>query len=116
MGQPNVSQREFDVEKFATRREFDQLQQRVESMDSHGTRGVGILQEQITNLVRDITEIKTTVDHKFRDVDDRFELQRQERLSGRRWLIGIGIAGVSALAAVLAILVAIFQQVHLVTD
>lgn len=110
-GEEMTTRREFDAEKFATRREFDQLLVRVDSMDQGGTRGVVAIQVQITDMVKDMTELKLDMGHRFEAVDIKFEDQRQERVSSRRWLVSIGVAGIASMTAVIALLLTILHQV-----
>jgi hypothetical protein len=110
----------------ATRREFDLMISRIEgldrsldSIDRDGTRGVMALQAQLTDTIKDITELKTEL-HSFKGETSRWfekhsnqhQQDMRDRTSGRRWMIGTAIAGMLAMAAVLTLLVQVLQNVH----
>jgi len=116
-----------------TRGEFDLLKQivasnqaRLEGIDQGGTKGVAVVQTQLVDVVKDITELKAEsgarfdlVDRRFDAVGKRFddhmqihEQDKRDRIIGRRWLVGIGIAGMGSMAAVLGLLVDVIQHLH----
>jgi hypothetical protein len=97
---------------YVSQREFDQLVRRVDQIDDVGTRGVVVLQTQMTDVARDLAKIEASMDLRFKEVDGRFERATQDRVSTRRWLIGSGIAGASAIAAILAALAEILTRLH----
>lgn len=106
-------------EPYATRRELDMVIARVDSLDRDGTRGVLALQAQLTDAVKDVTELKADLTGFKKDTQKWFEKHGEQhdqdlkdRTSGRRWMIGTAIAGLLALAAVLTLLVQVFQSVH----
>lgn len=93
-------------EPLATRREVDQLRAELTRLDDHGSRGVGAIQLQLTELVKDITEVRNDVANVKTDVGARFDAHHQEhqqaardQRQGRRWLIGIGLTAVLAMCA-----------------
>jgi hypothetical protein len=102
-----------------TRGEFDLLkeivtgnQARMESIDVHGTRGVAVIQEQVTELIKDLTELKVEntgwqAGHALEHKQDK-----RDRVSGRRWLIGIGFAGLASMAAVIGLLEQVLAHIH----
>lgn len=99
-------------EPVASQRELDQLRDELHRLDDHGSRGVGVIQAQLTDLVKDLTELKVNVDTRF-DAHQRVHDQdRRERISGRRWFIGTAIAGLTGFAAVIGLLVEVLRQVH----
>lgn len=105
-------------DSFATRREFDMLVTRVDSMDRDGTRGVLALQAQLTDAIKDMVEIKADLLGLKRDTSASFmehgkqhQKDQEERVNGRRWLIGTALAGLMAMAAVIALLVQVVQSV-----
>lgn len=77
----------------------DRTQIRLDVIDDHGTRGVIAVQAQLLDLVKDVS-----------DLNNRFEQDRKERISGRRWLIGMGIAGLGSMAAILTVVLEILVQ------
>jgi hypothetical protein len=91
-----------------TRGEFDMLARRVDenarrldSIDSTGTRGVGVLQLQITDLAKD-----------FAAHEKQHEIQESRRAGARRWAWSMAVAGVASMAAALGLLVDIATHVR----
>jgi hypothetical protein len=106
-------------DSFATRREFDMLVNRVDSMDRDGTRGVLALQAQLTDAIKDMVEIKsdligfkTDTAGWFKEHGKQHTQDQRERVSGRRWLVGTAFAGLMAMAAVIGLLIQVVQSVH----
>jgi hypothetical protein len=87
-------------EPYATRREFDLLAQRVETMDRDGTRGVVVLHERIADLTRDVVKLETALTAH----EESHRRDAEDRAKGRRWLVTTGIALVVMLCAVIALL------------
>lgn len=76
-----------------SRAEFNMLVQqvadynrRLEAIDSGGTRGVAVLQLQITDLAKD-----------FAAHEKQHEMMESRRLSGRRWAIALAVAAIAAI-------------------
>jgi hypothetical protein len=92
-------------EPTATRREVDQLRQRVDTIDTLGTRGtvaaVTTMAAQLAEAIRDIGELRG----ELHSHDRRHETEARDRASGRRWLIGTLIALAALIVAVLAIVI-----------
>jgi|SRR5258708_28927767 len=111
-------------EPYATRREVDMLiskvsdlDRRVDNLDRDGTRGVLAMQQQLTDAIKDMTEIKTDLISFKRDNAGWFkehtvqhDTDQAERISGRRWLVGTALAGVLALATVIGLLIQVVQN------
>jgi hypothetical protein len=79
-----------------TRGEFEMLKQvvsdnqaRLLSIDEHGTRGVGIVQVQLNEVIKDLAELKTS-----------FESEKQMRKQSGRWRIDTVIAFMAMIAAI----------------
>lgn len=75
-----------------TRAEFGMLERRVEdifrrleAIDQGGTRGVAVLQLQITDLSKD-----------FAAHEEQHKIAEARRLSGRRWAIALTVAAIAA--------------------
>lgn len=94
-------------DEYATQRELDQLAMRVHSIDEHGTRGVGIIQTQLTEVIKDQAKAEAIIDSRFTkleaDMNARFnahqqqhETEKAERLAGRRWAFGFGVAALGS--------------------
>lgn len=119
------------------RRELDQLHQAdrdlrqvLTDLDSHGSRGVQVLQGQVTDLVRDVTSVQASVTAMQQLVDTRLSAMKQtvdgqlsehlkqhkqdadERRSNRRWIAATAIAGISGLATIIGILINILGHIH----
>lgn len=87
-----------------TRGEFDLLRQmvqqnasRVETIDNLGTRGVGTIQSQLSDLTKDLLELKTDMNMRFSDHDKLHKSEKRERVNSRRWLIGTALLMITAL-------------------
>lgn len=92
-----VSRGEFDLLKSMVK----DLGDRLTSIDEHGTRGVAVIQAQLTELIKDLVEMKTELAN-----------EKTARLTGRRWLIGVGIAGIAACGGLITAVIAVLQHVH----
>jgi len=75
--------------EYVSRREFEALAQRVDWLDEHGTRGVGALQIQVTDLVKDVAKVeKGLEDHAAAHILESKERETQRR-STVRWGVGL---------------------------
>lgn len=83
-------------ELWVTQREFDQLRGEVTRLDDHGTRGVGIVQQQLTDVIKDVLELKTEISSRFAEHQRQHEREENDRAANRRWLVGLGIAMLGA--------------------
>lgn len=98
-------------EPAASQREFDQLRQRLDTMDVHGTRGVGVIQVQVTELVKDLAELRISTAARA-DAHERQHVQDvHDHRNQLRWLTGTAIAAVVALAAILTLVIDIASHV-----
>lgn len=102
-----------------TRGEFDLLkdivtgnQARMDSIDAHGSRGVAVLQEQVTELIKDMVQLKAGMEGWQAAHEVEHQAEKRERMTGRRWLIGIGFAGAASMAGVAAALADIITKIH----
>lgn len=84
-----------------TRGEFDLLRQmvgnldsRVTTIDDHGTRGVGAIQIQLSEVIKDLADMKA-----------EFKAELRARLSARRWAIGIMVGSAGAFGGLLTAVV-----------
>lgn len=97
------------------RRELDQLRETdrdlrhsIENLDNHGSRGVLQLQAQVTELIKDISGLRTAiVAH-----DTQHVTERQERAKTRRWLITTIITTAGAIGGLYAMLFDVMTHVH----
>lgn len=81
---------------YVPRREFDQLAARVELIDSQGSRGVGVIQYQLTALGRDysdqkseIAQVRSLIEGHEKDHQRAADRQANERRTTRRWTLGL---------------------------
>ncbi len=102
-----------------SRAEFDMLRQmvtatqgRLENIDDHGTRGITALTAQVTEIVKDVAALQSELTSKFEAHVRLHEQDHRERISGRRWLIGTGFAGIGAMCAVIALLTEVLSRIH----
>lgn len=96
----------------ASRREVDLLREEVHRLDDHGTRGVLAMQSQLTELVKDMTELKTEVNNRFGEHQQMHDKIERERRSGRQWMVGTAIAALLLLVAIITLLFQISGRVH----
>lgn len=99
-------------EPAASRREVDLLREDLHRIDAHGSRGVGVLQNQLTELVKDLTEMKADLSTRFEAHQRVHDQDHADRISGRRWLITTGIAGLAAMGTVIAMLADVLSHLH----
>jgi len=66
----------------------------------------------LTDVVKDLAEMKADLAGRFEAHQRVHDQDHADRISGRRWLIGTGIAGLGAMGAVLAMLADILQHIH----
>lgn len=78
------------------RNRMAELSRRIDRIDEHGTRGIAPLAVQLTEVVKDVAELKTEMRGWFRDHEDTHRAEERSRLSARRWTIGIIVAAVAA--------------------
>jgi hypothetical protein len=90
---------------------LERLYKRVDDIDRDGTRGVGIVQAQTAELVKDIAELKLDQSRWQMAHERRHDAELTERRIGRRWLVGTAFAGLTAMAAVITMLAALLYHV-----
>lgn len=97
------------------RRELDQLhqadrdlRQAVSDLDNHGSRGVLQLSAQVTDLIKDLGELKVT----FTQHEAQHEREQADRRAARRWTATTVIAGMAGLATVIGLLVEVLSRVR----
>lgn len=91
------------MDEYPTRREFDQLSSTV--MDSKraidelrsGNTAIAVLGTQLASLTQSVSEMKSSLSDRFEKHDGVHSLEAKERVTGRRWLISMAIAGIGAL-------------------
>lgn len=90
---------------YATRREYDALSARVGAIDAGGTRGMTVVQTQVGELIKDVSELRTKIEgHELAHVAEA--RQRDiDRREARRYALTTIIAAVATLVAVMALLI-----------
>lgn len=97
-----------------SRHEFDQLIARVSAIDAHGTRGIAPLSVQLTEVIKDVNDVRSDLRDAKRELEQRFDRHAQQheeeearRVSNRRVAVGWAIALVASIdGPVLTILLA----------
>lgn len=91
------------------RAEFDMLRgavaenvRRLDSIDQGGTRGVGVLSVQVADVIKDVAELGAQIESHRRE----HEATERARVTGRRWLIGTGLAALALVESPLLYLLA----------
>lgn len=101
------------AERLATVRELEALRRQVELIDAQGTRGVGlIISTQVGELNRSLTDMRQETREWQHDHGKEHEKEARDRVTGRRWLVGTGVAAAGVLVAILALVLDIAGQVH----
>lgn len=95
-----------------SQREIDILRDDVRRMNEHGTLGVQSLQVQLTDAIKDITELKTSMEQRFNAHLRDHEQEKRDRVSGRRWLIAMGAAYIASMSGILGILIELLSRLH----
>lgn len=95
-----------------TRGEFDllkqmvaQAQNRIDTIDSSGTKGVAVVQSQLTDLAKDMVRLETEMDKRFDEHLRVHVADQRDRVTGRRWLAGTVIAALVLLVAILGLII-----------
>jgi len=95
-----------------SREEFHMLRQavvenarRLDEIDRAGTRGVGALYVQITEVIKDVASVQTDLTAFRRDHQAQHGAELAARTSGRRWAIGTALVAMASLWAPLLYLI-----------
>lgn len=89
---------------YTTRREFDALSARVNTIDQGGTRGMSVVQTQVGELIKDVSALQSKIEsHELAHVAEA--RQRDiDRREARRYALTTIIAAIATLIAVMALL------------
>jgi len=101
-----------NIDLPASRREIDQLREDLHRLDDHGSRGVGSLQLQVTDLIKDLTDLRADVNSRFENHDKAHKEELQNRVIARRWLSGFAITLLVTLVAVITLLIQIYAEIR----
>lgn len=117
--EPPASRRELDMLRQMTQIETAKIWARIESMDDHGTRGVGVIAVRMDSLIHDVAELKTEVRTDVAALDGRFdthqklhETEARDRRDSRRWRVTAIGAGAASMAAVIGLLLEVLARVR----
>lgn len=91
-------------EPYATRRELDQLTQRMNQFDEHGTRGVAVVQAQLSQVIRDVARLETDMTGRFAEHVRQHDREERKQLSSRRFTVATTVAILMLLVAVIGLL------------
>jgi hypothetical protein len=98
-----------------TRDEFGMLRDqvrdnagRLDAIDSTGTRGVAVIAAQVTDVIKDVAELRNELGKH----EDKHVAEEKARVAGRRWALGFACAGLASMAAVIGLLLDIAATVH----
>ena len=78
-----------------------QVQARIEGVDSGGTKGVAVVQAQMTDVVRDLAELKAEVDKRFDVHLAQHAQDTRDRAAARRWAVGTYLAALAIIVTLL---------------
>jgi hypothetical protein len=81
---------------------------RLDSIDRGGTRGVAVVQLQVSDLAKDVAKLAERLDQHERD----HQQDARDRRTGRRYLITTVIAGATALAGLYGLLADVLAHLH----
>jgi hypothetical protein len=78
---------------------------RLELIDAGGTRGVGAMSVQITEVIKDVSALQQQLGTFQREHEDQHRREATARVVGRRWAIGTAVAFLVAIEGPLAYLI-----------
>jgi len=82
-------------------RRVDDNQQRLNTIDATGTRGVAVLAVQLQEIAKD-----------FAKHEEKHEREERDRRSNRRWIIATAIAMIGLMVAILTFLFDLRAQIR----
>lgn len=88
------------------------MREDLHRLDDHGSRGVGSLQIQVTDVIKDLLELKNDVNSRFEKHEKEHTEDKQNRIIARRWLAGFAITMIIALVAVIGLLLQIYTEIR----
>ncbi len=125
-----VTRREVDMLKVASDVEHARIWAKIESLDDHGSRGMGTLITRMDGMIRDVAdlkiEVKTDVGELKSEMTSKFEIHQKEhetqqktydqqiqtRRDSRRWRLTATAGAIGTAVTVIALLLAILQTMH----
>jgi hypothetical protein len=96
-------------EEFAMLRDaVTENARRLDSIDRDGTRGVGVVQQQLMDLKGDVTALSV----RFDKHEEEHRSDAVARQSAKRWAWGAAIGAVASVAAMISMMVEILSRLH----
>ena len=95
--EPLVTRREMDLMKVAADVEHAKIWVKIDALDEHGSRGMGILQARVDSLIAAVADLKVALAAHEKD----HEVDARDRVTARRWLVGTGLVATSVLGGLL---------------
>lgn len=84
------------------------LRQAIADLDNHGSRGVLQLTGQVTDLIKDVAEVKAALTTH----DGLHTTEKRDARNTRRWTIGTLIATGALSVAIVSMLIDIMRRLH----
>jgi hypothetical protein len=88
-----------------SREEFAMLRDQVNAVDA-GTRGMGAVAVQLTEVIKDVSDVRLELRQDVRELRDdlaghrrEHETEERARVAGRRWMIATVVAALVAIEA-----------------
>jgi hypothetical protein len=79
---------------------------RLDAIDVSGTRGVGALAVQVSEVIRDVSDVRTELREFRRDHQKQHDDDARNRSAARRWGWAFGVAALAAVESPLLYLLA----------
>lgn len=93
------------------RDEVRDIRDTVNTIDSAGTRGIGVIHQQVSELIRDVGDLKTDLKgHELKHEQTEHERQKQRR-SNVRWLVMLVVTIILGLGGLYAFLAQIAASI-----
>jgi hypothetical protein len=103
-GEPAASRRELDL----LREDIRALSHRLDGLDTHGPRGMLTLTANMTELTRDLAEVRGELtEHRVAHADEA-----RSRTKSRRWAITASLGGAATAATLLTMMAQILAHLH----
>ncbi len=93
-------------DEVATRRELDLLRADLVRLDEYGGRGFGQIQSQLTDVIKDVVELKSELTSRFAEHSRLHERDEDQRTSARRWSLAFAVTVIGAVGGLYPLLLA----------
>lgn len=92
---------------------------RISAMDAGGTRGVAVVGVQVSEVIKDVADVRAELRADVAELRADFEKHNRRhddedkaRVTGRRWALGFAAAAAASIATIIGMLVTIAQHLH----